>query len=297
MIKFSIKYLESISGIKAHTIRIWEKRYKLLEPKRTKSNIRYYSNDDLRKILNIVSLLDDGYKISEIGKLTNDQINKELTKTFSGGDTPNRQYQRLTNDVIVASANFDRVAFEKVFNTGVSKFGFSNTLEHILYPALERTGVLWQAEEINPVHEHFFSNLLKQKLFIAIDSISQPSKATRKCILFLPENEEHEIGLLYLNYLMLSAGIQTYYIGQRTPLESLVDAEDVIKATHLAFFITTVTATPQANTFLKNVRRLFPKREVLIGGNPQYIRQLSLPKSFIFLDSPLAAREYLSRYK
>lgn len=297
MIKYSIKYLENISGIKAHTIRIWEKRYKLLSPKRTKNNVRYYDDNDLRKILNVVTLLDAGYKISELGKLSDKLIAEEVTNTFSNEDHPNTQYKKATNDIIIASVSFDKTAFEKVFNTCILKYGFPSTLENVLYPALKRTGILWQADEINPIHEHFFSNLLKQKLFIAIDGITEPIQPIGRCILFLPENEEHEIGLLYMNYLMLNAGIQTYYIGQRTPLDSLADAEDAIKATHLALFITTVIPTVQANKYLKDVQRLFPQQQVIISGNPEYIKKLKLPEGIIFLETPQAAREYLTQFK
>lgn len=286
MITYSIKYLESISGIKAHTIRIWEKRYHLLTPKRTSTNIRYYDNDDLRKILNIITLLAEGYKISAIAKLNDSGLNAEVKKVLDLPEQANRRYDGYTNDLIVASFHFDKASFDKTFNTCVLRFGFIETMEQVLYPALKRTGIFWQSEEINAAHEHFLSNLVKQKLFSAIDGIAEPAPASVRCVLFLPDNEEHEIGLLYSYYQLLKAGIPAIYLGQRTPLENVQTAQAATQATHLLLFVVTYLPHAHTNRYLKEMNKLFPQQIVLVCGRADYLRKLKLPPNFHALDNP-----------
>ena len=221
MASYSIKYLEDISGIKAHTVRIWEQRYKLLKPKRTDSNIRYYDDSQLRKILNVTTLLNAGYKISEIGEMSDVEMNQVLKQHLEGVGNKDAALEHYTNELIVASLNFDKPSFERQFNSCLLKFGFSKTLEEIFYPVLKRVGLLWQSEEINPSQEHFISNLVKQKLYSAIDGISEPSNSPKTCILFLPEGEHHEIGLLYFNYLLLKSqnSFEHSCVGKSTLIE------------------------------------------------------------------------------
>lgn len=290
---YSIKYLENITGVKAHTIRIWEKRYGLLEPKRTPTNIRYYDDEDLRKILNVITLTKEGYKISHIAEMQQRDL---ATKAKSALDTPlnpNQLYDYFTNEVILAALAYEKAVLDKFISTCVLKFGFANTVENILYPALVRTGILWQSEEANPGQEHFFSNIVRQKLFSAIDGLPEPKEQdNKKCLLFLPENEDHEIGLLYFYYLLIHGGIPAYFLGQRTPLDSLRSAYDAIKPSHLVLFVTTVMPAAQRSKYLKELATSFPHTPILLCGSPWYVRQLKLPDNCIFLPEPGAALEY-----
>ena len=294
MSTYSIKYLENITGIKAHTIRIWEKRYGLLEPKRTPTNIRYYDDEDLRKILNVITLLKEGYKISHIAEMKHQDLSAKAKAALDTPLNPNQLYEYFTNEIILAALAYEKTLLDKYISTCVLKFTFSNTVEHILYPALKRTGVLWQSKEANPGQEHFFSNVVRQKLFSAIDGLPGPTNDDRKCLLFLPENEDHEIGLLYFYHMLVQAGIPSFYLGQRTPFDSLQNAASYVKPTHLVFFLTTVTPVAQRTKYLKDLAKTFRNSRLLLCGNTEYIHKLKLPENCTFLAEPSDAAHYFN---
>ena len=199
MIKYSIKDLEKLTGIKAHTIRMWEKRYKFLMPERTLTNIRFYSDQDLRSFLNISILNRNGYKISRIVKMKSTEINKKILEITENVHDFDNQVESL----IVAMSELDEMKFDKILTTSIIKLGLENTVTQIIYPFFEKIGVLWQIGTINPGQEHFVSNLIRQKLIIAIDGQYDTLAADAKLfLLFLPDGEYHEIGLLYSHYLI-----------------------------------------------------------------------------------------------
>ena len=235
---FSIRDLENISGIKAHTIRIWEKRYNLLNPERSKTNIRYYSHQNLQKLLNIVLLNNNNYKISKISQMSDDQINttaRELAFNNSLNDD-------AINSLKLSMFKFDKVLFNTTYNSLLNKKTFGEIFKDIFIPFLEHLGLLWQTETILPVHEHFISNLITQKVQINTDELKYTQISSDKVyILFLPENEIHELGLLYLNYELVLRGHRTIYLGQNLPLNNLnifFDIHDKIT------FITSMTVRP-----------------------------------------------------
>ena len=289
---YSIKYLETISGIKAHTIRIWEKRYKLLTPKRTDTNIRYYDDQDLKKILNVGTLLDAGYKISEVSKLTDHEINEELKKCLVEANDGVSLESVLMNELIVSSLNFDKYQFERTFNTSILKIGIQNTIEKVLFPTLNKIGVMWQSEEINPAQEHFFSSLVKQKMFSAIDAIQEPENADTRCILFLPEEEDHEIGLLYFNYLLLKGGAKTIYLGTRMPLINIIESEKSIRPTHVIFFIIKLLPIQDVERFIVEMSSNLPDQTIIFCGNPEYKARIKFPDNVKFLSNPGEAKSY-----
>lgn len=289
---YTIKYLETISGIKAHTIRIWEKRYKMLKPKRTSTNIRYYDDLHLKKLLNIATLLDHGYKISKLSKLSDKEVAEEIKKCMDRVADGHDLSAFLVNELIISSLNFDKVHFEKTFSTGILKLGFHKAIEYVLFPTLKKIGVLWQSEEINPAQEHFFSSMVKQKLFSAIDAIQEPEQSSRKCVLYLPEDEDHEIGLLYFNYLLLKGGIKTIYLGTRMPIQNILESEKLIKPTHIIFFIIKLLPLDEVDQYIKTVAKLFPQVKILLCGNPEYYRSLKFPSNVTYLPNPEEAKKY-----
>ena len=235
---FSIRDLENISGIKAHTIRIWEKRYNLLSPERSKTNIRFYSHQNLQKLLNIVLLNNNNYKISKISQMSDDQINttaRELAFNNSLNDD-------AINSLKLSMFKFDKVLFNTTYNSLLNKKTFGEIFKDIFIPFLEHLGLLWQTETILPVHEHFISNLITQKVQINTDELKYTQISSDKVyILFLPENEINELGLLYLNYELVLRGHRTIYLGQNLPLNNLnifFDIHDKIT------FITSMTVRP-----------------------------------------------------
>ena len=215
---FSIRDLENISGIKAHTIRIWEKRYNLLSPERSKTNIRYYSHQNLQKLLNIVLLNNNNYKISKISEM-NDELINITARDLALNTTIN--YDAI-NSLKLSMFKFDKVSFNTTYNKLLDKKNFREIFNEVFIPFLEHLGLLWQTETILPVHEHFISNLITQKIQINTDELKYTKISSDNVfILFLPANEIHELGLLYLNYELVLRGHRTIYLGQNLPLNNL----------------------------------------------------------------------------
>ena len=215
---FTIKDLENISGIKAHTIRIWEKRYNLLEPKRTDTNIRYYSHQNLQKLLNVVLLTKNNFKISKIAKMSEEEIllqSREIA--FASGVNDD-----AINAFKLSMLQFDKVLFNSTYNKLLKTKSFREIFKEVFIPFLNHIGLLWQTDTLIPAHEHFISNLISQKIHLSTENLENGSKQNKKkYILYLPENEIHELGLLYLNYELVLRGSQTIYLGQNLPLDNL----------------------------------------------------------------------------
>lgn len=237
---FSIKDLESLSGIKAHTIRMWEKRYKVLEPKRTDTNIRSYGVNGLQKILNIAFLNENGYKISRISKMEDKDIGSLVQKIT----TSKSNYNRAVKSLKVAMMNFDQSLFLRTYDGLLEHNTFREIYNDVFIPLLKDIGFLWQAGTITPAHEQFISTLIKQKLFINIEKLQfeKPSKTDKVFILFLPEEEIHDIGLFYANYELLLHGYKVIFLGQSLPMEDLTYLSKLFDNT---IFVSYLTVKPE----------------------------------------------------
>lgn len=283
MIHYSINDLANISQIKPHTIRIWEQRYNLLEPRRTSTNIRYYDDAQLKKLLNITTLLEGGHKISKIADLTDVEIGDKV-KNLLDTKEQNNANAIYINELLISALTFDPEKFEKVFSTCLLKYGFSIVVETILYPMLYRVGVMWQSEDIDPAQEHFISNLARLKFFSAIDGIPIPTSTRNKCLLFLPQQEEHELGLLFSHYLLLKSGFRSYYLGQRLPFENLMGAVEVIDPHNVILFIITPQPIQQLQNYINKLNKVFPERKIYLCGPSKILNSLkpgSLNLTFI----------------
>jgi MerR family transcriptional regulator, light-induced transcriptional regulator len=190
---FTIKDLENLSGIKAHTIRIWEQRYSFLNPSRTDTNIRYYSNDELKTVLNIALLNKYGFKISHIDRMSSTEI-KEKILSLSQMEA---QQERIINEMIHCMVDLNVESFEKLLDENVSLRGIEKTITQLIFPFLERIGILWLTNHINPAQEHLVTNIIRQKLIVGIDGIHSLLNTKSQILLFLPEGEHHELGLLF----------------------------------------------------------------------------------------------------
>jgi MerR family transcriptional regulator, light-induced transcriptional regulator len=221
--RYSIKELEKLSGIKAHTIRIWEKRHRLIQPQRTHTNIRYYSDDDLKKIINVSLLNANGIKISKIVGMSGDEMNRKVIEL---SQTHNESFVHI-DQLVIAMVELDEEKFEKILADLILRFGFEHTVTEIIYAFLEKIGVLWQTKHITPAQEHFISNLIRQKVIVAIDALPLPPRTAKKVMLFLPENELHEISLLFCHYRVRKAGYRTFYLGQSVPFDDLKTTYEV----------------------------------------------------------------------
>ena len=237
---FSIKNLENISGIKAHTIRIWEKRYNLLQPERTDTNIRRYSLSSLQKLLNITLLYNHGFKISKIASLEEGEI-PIMVRDIALKSTSE---QVAINALKLAMVNFDYVMFDATYDEIASKYEFDYIFINIFMPLMKELGILWQTVAISPSHEHFITNLVKQKIHIQTELIQRkqtPQENQRVFVLFLPENEIHELGVLFLNYYILSQNYKTIFLGQSLTTESL---NTVMTFSDSLTFVTYLTVEP-----------------------------------------------------
>lgn len=214
---YSIKEIERLTDIKAHTIRIWEQRYNLLEPLRTDTNIRYYTNEHLKKILNVNSLYKAGYKISKIAELSEEQLKDKIASLQS-----NNNFETIIAEFVKVTIDFDEESFNKLFSDCINKYGIETSIIDILYPFLDKIGVLWQTDKIHPAQEHFISNLIRQKIIANTDSLKTKVSKAETFLLFLPEGELHEISLLFYNYILKKNGYKVIYLGQSVPLKDLV---------------------------------------------------------------------------
>lgn len=278
MAAYSINDLEKITGIKAHTIRIWEKRYEVVQPHRTPTNIRFYSEDDLIRLLNISTLNKHGFKISELVAMTPEEITGKIS-TFSSSGT---DYDNYVNNLVLAMLNLDADLFEKVFSGAFSKIGFEKTVVQIVYPLLEKIGIFWQIGTINPGQEHFIANLIRQKLIVAIDGQThRPIVNHKTFLLFLPEKEYHELGLLFLHYLIRKNGHKTYFLGQNVP--SVVLAEICAK-THVDFLVTYLIASlakKEIPKYLQKLSEAFPDKTIFVTGIQVRENTFQLPSNVI----------------
>jgi DNA-binding transcriptional MerR regulator len=268
--QYSIKELEKLSGIKAHTIRIWEKRHRLISPSRTNTNIRLYSDNDLKKIINVAIVNNAGVKISHIARLSPDELNRLVTDHSDKGIEV-----APIDQLIVAMVEMNEQNFEKVLAKLSFKMGFEDLVTKVIYPFLEKIGILWQTGNITPAQEHFVSNLIRQKLMVAIDALPYPASNSLGAVLFLPENEYHEIGLLFYNYLARKNGIRTFYLGQSVPY---ADLKQVVSAHQPTFIITSIITTLNKDHLLEYITRLssdFDKQSILLSGR---IQELDLKK-------------------
>jgi MerR family transcriptional regulator, light-induced transcriptional regulator len=239
---FSIKDLENLSGIKAHTIRIWEKRYEVLKPLRTDTNIRLYDLVGLQKLLNITLLHNHGYKISAIAKYPEDQIPELVNDIISQKSVKHH----AVNAFKMAMMHFDQVLFTTTYEKLLSEKSFREIFYEVFIPLMNELGLLWQTNTISPSHEHFITYLIKQKIIANTEKIQykKPTKTNRLFVLFLPDNEIHELGLLYLNYEIIQHGYKSIYLGESVPLDSLLEIRKYFDSvTYIAY----TTVQPEKN--------------------------------------------------
>lgn len=250
MSNYSIKDLERITGIKAHTIRIWEKRYDLISPRRTDSNIRLYCDEDVKKLLNVSILLRHGIKISRLASFSTQDLSRKILEVNALPNGHDSQIETL----VVAMVDLDEAKFEKNLSQSILRTGFENTLFEVIYPFFERVGVLWQAGSINPAQEHFITNLIKQKIYVAIDGLPVSTSQERKTVvMFLPDWELHELGMLVFNYFLKKAGLKVIYLGQKVPEQ---DLKAVCELARPEYLFTSFSSPVEKEVLHEYVRRL-----------------------------------------
>ena len=264
---FSIKDLENLSGIKAHTIRIWEKRYNLLEPERTDTNIRTYNLRSLQKLMNISFLNSNGYKVSRIAVLDEFQIAAKVKEVSYLGNTEPHAF----NAFKLAMLNFDQALFYNTYNQLLEEKSFREIFYEIFVPIIQDLGLLWQTHTITPAHEHFISVHIRQKILIHIERLQSlnPRPDAKTFVLFLPLNETHDIGLLFLNYELISKGYHTIFLGESVPLEDLQLLNNLYTEITYVSYFTIMPTLEKLPSYLDNLNKTLiedTKNSVLLLG-------------------------------
>ncbi|MDB5190773.1 MAG: MerR family transcriptional regulator [Segetibacter sp.] len=286
---FTIKDVENLSGIKAHTIRIWEQRYNFLKPSRSDTNIRYYSNTELKTILNIALLNKYGFKISHINRMEPEEVKNKIL-SLSHADA---QLERIVNELIELMIEFKVDAFEESLTTYITDSGIEKTIKKVIFPFLEKVGFLWLTEHINPAQEHLVSNIIRQKLSVAIDKLPAPVNPKTNFLLFLPEGEYHELGLLFMYYLLKSHGIKVLYIGANVPLNDLSAIANLKTPDYIHAHLTSISHNFNLERYLHNLHKHVPHVPVLLSGPLTLDYKKTIPPNVRFKKSLSALIEFI----
>lgn len=287
---FTIRDLENLSGIKAHTIRIWEQRYSFLNPQRTDTNIRYYTNTELKQVLNIALLNKYGFKISHIDKMTPAEI-KEKIVTLSHAEA---RQERIVNEMICCMVDLKTEELEQLLDEYIEAKGIEKTILHIIFPFLERIGILWITNHVNPAQEHLVTNIIRQKLIVGIEKVATPLHINKTLLLFLPEGEHHELGLLFMHYLLKSRGLQVMYLGANVPIKDVVYVNR-LKQPHLLFcHLTSVAHNFNFDKFLLQMHQRMPDTQLVVSGQLTQTYRKKVPANIHLKRSLQEVMEYVS---
>ncbi|MFC6225172.1 MerR family transcriptional regulator [Hymenobacter artigasi] len=284
---FSISDLEQLSGIKAHTIRMWEQRYGLLHPVRTATNIRTYCDDDLRRLLNVTTLCGRGQRISQVARLTDAEISEAVLACCDDS----HDYHRQVNALLAAMLGFDEPRLDQLLSEATARLGFENMMLRVAYPLLQRIGLMWLAGTVDLGQEHMLAHLLRQKLLAATDALPKVPTTARRWVLFLPGDELHELALLFMNYLLRARGQHTLYLGQNLPTVGLTNVNAAYRPDAVATVLTTQPERGRVAEYARELRALFPEAQLVVYGPLARQEGLELPANCV---SPLLMTDFLA---
>ncbi|MEY4334437.1 MAG: hypothetical protein RLZZ196_3181 [Bacteroidota bacterium] len=262
MSSYTIKDLEKISGIKAHTIRIWEQRYQFLQPQRTETNIRTYSGDELKTILNVSLLNKYGFKISHIDKMSAEQMEEKILSL----NQIDAQRERVVNALIKEMVSLNMANFERQMDTYIGQKGIEKTIIEIIFPFMERVGILWVTNHINPAQEHLATNVIRQKIILGIEKLPPVLNYSKRIVLFMPEGEYHEIGLLYVHFLLKQRGFYIDYLGANVPMVDLKYLSEFHKVDYLYCHLTSPARNFKINKFFDQLAEVSKIIPIVISG-------------------------------
>lgn len=288
MNRFSIRDIQNLTGIKAHTLRIWEQRHHIIQPKRTETNIRYYDAEDLKTALRVSLLNKHGYKISRIQKMSEDEIDKVLSETINA----DFQFGHQLNKLIVAAIEMNVQQFEQQIDKYIYKYGLDTTIERLLFAFMEKIGVLWMTNQLIPAQEHLVSNVIIRKTLLAIEEMhSSVDTSQPKYLLFLPEGEFHEIGLLYMHYLLVKGNKNVIYLGANSPLHEVDIVCQALKPNYLYTHITAASNDFDIVRYVSKLSNLSTPQNIFISGSMiQRHKLTNLPSNITFVSSLLEAK-------
>jgi len=292
MVTYSVAQVEALTGIKAHTLRIWERRYDFLQPERTPTNIRYYSDEQLKKLLNFGILVRNGYRVSKLNKMSNEQVYEEVSKVLAD---PGSERSDEMKGLTLSMLEMNEEDFDDIFERQVIRKGFFRTITETIYPFLQYVGVLWTTNKAMIAQEHFISNLIRQKLIAAIERLSIPSKDAPSIVIFLLEGEEHEIGLLLASFVAKEMGWNVYYLGHGVPIPNIKKIIDIVEPKLLM----TMFVTPKIHKVNAFIDEILSGNDVpfVISGSTENLDAVSESERLIKVTSPLDFQTHLARIK
>ena len=288
--------VEALTGIKAHTLRIWEQRYDFLNPSRTSTNIRYFSDVQLIQLVNFGILLRNGYKISKVEKMSQDQVHELVDQILSlADDKRDHNDKEDIKSLTLAMLAMDEFKFDKIFKVHVIRKGLLGTVRDLIYPFLHHIGILWNTQKTMPAQEHFISCLIRKKIISAIDAIPHPSVQAKKIVFFLLEDEHHEIGILLASFIAAERGYKVFYLGQNVPSENI---QEVLSITN-ADFIMSMFVAPKPDKTIIQIQNVLNTTSVpfLISGNTGNFASLIKNDQIIYLEKPESFIDFLNDNK
>ncbi|WP_346854165.1 MerR family transcriptional regulator [uncultured Draconibacterium sp.] len=286
---YSIKDLEVLSGIKAHTIRIWEKRYNLLIPERTETNIRYYTDEDLRRILNVSLLVKGGFKISKVAGWEEKKIKQTVLEVSTNKNSEEAYIDRLMLNMV----NFDNISFSKLLNEIQQRYQLEDTIHKVVFPLFERIGMYWQVGSVFPAQEHYVTHIVRQKLIAEIDKIGINNKRGQTMLFFLPENEMHELSLLYYSYLASKSGFNVIYLGQFVPFDDLAKLQLHVEIDVVFTAFINSKSKEDIEQYLIDLKGLFQKQKIYVTGWQINMHRPELPRNVKTVKDYKEFRKYI----
>lgn len=290
---FTIKELESLSGIKAHTIRIWEQRYQFLKPSRTATNIRRYNNEELKTLLTVALLNKYGYKISRIDEMPPEQ----RTEAALHLQEPDAHNEYIINELIGCMVDMKNISFERLLNQQIERDGIERTITGTIFSFLERVGILWQTNRLRPVQEHVVSAIIRQKIINAIENLPLPERETPLFTLFLPEGEHHELGLLFVYYLLRKQGLATIYLGANVPVKDIEYFAQVRRPDYFYFHITSFPNVARFQRLVQQIQRSASGSALILSGYMAQLYRKQAGENITLLQSLNAVQSYIEAIK
>ena len=262
MVVYSIKDIEEITGVKAHTLRIWEKRYDIIKPERTKTNIRYYTEDHLKYILSISLLNNNGFKISQIAEMSAEQIKDHTSRLSNNSDHIEDQLDVLTFAVI----NMDDYAVNVILNKYIEDFGFEKTMDLLINPFLEKLSTLWVTGTIKSIHESFISEILRQRTSVEIQKLKQADPQKPKILLYLGEDEKQELSMIFLLYILKSKGLNVTLAGFDLSIKDVLDAYQVLEPDYIYTIINQELKDHNLDTYINYLAKSIKDSKLILSG-------------------------------
>ncbi|MGB4838581.1 MAG: MerR family transcriptional regulator [Saprospiraceae bacterium] len=282
MVAYSIKDLESLSGVKAHTLRIWEKRYGIIKPSRTDTNIRYYKEADLRNILNISLLNRKGIKISKIAGMSQDSIRQKVAEVSEVDSA----FEDQVDTLMLAMFELCETKFNIILDHQINSKGFEETMNDVVYPLLDKLSIMWEAGSIKSVHETFVSNIIRKKIIVQIDKLGRENCFTNvRCLIYLPENESHELSLLFLEYILLKNKAKVINLGTSVPLIDVLEGKNIFNAGYIFTLFNDSFSESPLQPYLNELARNSPDQQVIISGFQTTSQDLDLPPNVMIVNS------------